>query len=178
MSRIGKQPIIIPDNVTVDVSDGNIVMVKGVRGELNRKINRAVCVSVENSVINIFPIDSSKNSNMHSGTARSLINNMVIGVNQGFEKKLKLVGVGYRSKLQGNDLILTLGFSHSIIYVLPSLVNAETSSQTEIILKSIDKELLGKVAADIRSYKKPEVYKGKGIRYLDEVVVRKEAKKK
>jgi large subunit ribosomal protein L6 len=115
---------------------------------------------------------------MQSGTARALINNMVVGVSQGFEKKLLLVGVGYRAKAQGNMLNLTLGFSHPVDHVLPRGVTAETPSQTEIVLKSANKELLGKVAADIRSYRKPEVYKGKGVRYADERVITKEAKKK
>ena len=178
MSRIGKQPVIVPSGVTVDVADGNVVTVKGAKGELNKRINTAVRVDVGDAVVNIVPINKSKDANMHSGTARALINNMVIGVSQGFEKKLLLVGVGYRAKSQGKSLNLTLGFSHPINHELPQGVTFETPSQTEIVLKSANKELLGKVAADIRNYRKPEVYKGKGVRYADEKVIRKEAKKK
>lgn len=178
MSRIGKQPVTVPSGVTVNVDDGNIVAVKGTKGQLNKKINPAVRIDVSDSVVNIVPIDQSKEANMHSGTARALINNMVVGVSQGFERKLQLVGVGYRAKSQGKTLNLTLGFSHPISHSLPEGVTAETPSQTEIVLKSANKELLGKVAADIRNYRKPEVYKGKGVRYADEKVITKEAKKK
>lgn len=178
MSRIGKQPVTVPSGVTVNVDDGNIVAVKGTKGQLNKKINPAVRIDVSDSVVNIVPIDQSKEANMHSGTARALINNMVVGVSQGFERKLQLVGVGYRAKSQGKTLNLTLGFSHPISHSLPEGVTAETPSQTEIVLKSANKELLGKVAADIRNYRKPEAYKGKGVRYADEKVITKEAKKK
>lgn len=178
MSRIGKQPVTVPSGVTVNVDDGNIVAVKGTKGELNKKINPAVRIDVSDSVVNVVPIDQSKEANMHSGTARALINNMVVGVSQGFERKLQLVGVGYRAKSQGKTLNLTLGFSHPISHSLPEGVTAETPSQTEIVLKSANKELLGKVAADIRNYRKPEAYKGKGVRYADEKVITKEAKKK
>jgi len=178
MSRIGKQPVTVPSGVTVNVDDGNVVAVKGTKGQLNKKINPAVRIDVSDSVVNIVPIDQSKEANMHSGTARALINNMVVGVSQGFERKLQLVGVGYRAKSQGKALNLTLGFSHPISHSLPEGVTAETPSQTEIVLKSANKELLGKVAADIRNYRKPEAYKGKGVRYADEKVITKEAKKK
>lgn len=178
MSRVGKKPVAIPSGVTVAVANDNLVTVKGAKGELVKKINNTVTIEVADKIINVKPNDESKTANMQSGTARSVINNMVIGVSQGFEKKLQLVGVGYRAKAQGNRVNLTLGFSHPVDHALPQGVTAETPSQTEIVLKSANKELLGKVAADIRAYRQPEVYKGKGVRYADERVITKEAKKK
>lgn len=178
MSRIGKKPIAVPSSVTVTVADNNFVTVKGSKGELVKKINDTAIINVTDKEINICPKDASKAANMQSGTARAVINNMIVGVSQGFEKKLQLVGVGYRAKAQGNRLNLTLGFSHPVDHALPHGVTAETPSQTEIVLKGSNKELLGKVAADIRSYREPEAYKGKGVRYVDERVVTKEAKKK
>ncbi|GGF89124.1 MULTISPECIES: 50S ribosomal protein L6 [Cysteiniphilum] len=178
MSRVGKKPVAIPSGVTVAVANDNLVTVKGAKGELVKKINNAVTIEVADKIINVKPNDESKTANMQSGTARAVINNMVIGVSQGFEKKLQLVGVGYRAKAQGNSVNLTLGFSHPVDHALPQGVTAETPSQTEIVLKSANKELLGKVAADIRAYRQPEVYKGKGVRYADERVITKEAKKK
>jgi large subunit ribosomal protein L6 len=178
MSRVGKKPVAIPSGVTVAVANDNLVTVKGAKGELVKKINNAVTIEIADKIINIKPNDESKTANMQSGTARSVINNMVVGVNQGFEKKLQLVGVGYRAKAQGNSVNLTLGFSHPVDHALPQGVTAETPSQTEIVLKSANKELLGKVAADIRAYRQPEAYKGKGVRYADERVITKEAKKK
>lgn len=179
MSRIGKQPIKMPKNVTVNVDETNVVTVKGINGELKRKIHKTVKVNLyDHNMINVIPIDQSKSANMHSGTARALINNMIIGVSKGFEQKLQLVGVGYRAKSQKKYLNLTLGFSHPINYLLSERITAETPSQTEIILRSIDNELLGRVAADIRNYRKPEAYKGKGIRYENEKVITKEPKKK
>ncbi len=178
MSRVGKKPVAIPSGVTVAVANDNLVTVKGAKGELVKKINNAVTIEIADKIINIKPNDESKTANMQSGTARSVINNMVVGVSQGFEKKLQLVGVGYRAKAQGNSVNLTLGFSHPVDHALPQGVTAETPSQTEIVLKSANKELLGKVAADIRAYRQPEAYKGKGVRYADERVITKEAKKK
>lgn len=178
MSRVGKKPVAIPSGVTVAVANDNLVTVKGAKGELVKKINTAVTIEVADQIINVKPNDESKTANMQSGTARAVINNMIVGVSQGFEKKLQLVGVGYRAKAQGNSVNLTLGFSHPVDHALPQGVTAETPSQTEIVLKSANKELLGKVAADIRSYRKPEAYKGKGVRYADERVITKEAKKK
>jgi large subunit ribosomal protein L6 len=178
MSRIGKQPIIIPSFVKVAVSGDNFVEVEGPKGRLNKKINNYVSLSITGEEVVVKPINTSKNANMQSGTARALINNMVLGVSQGFEKKLQLFGIGYRVQVQGSTLNLILGFSHPINYNLPDCVTAEVPSQTEVVLKSIDKQLLGRVAADIRSYRVPEVYKGKGIRYSDEQITTKEAKKK
>ncbi|WP_119343925.1 50S ribosomal protein L6 [Facilibium subflavum] len=178
MSRIGKKPVVIPSGVSIAVDTSNVVTVKGSKGELTKQINNAVSVEIADKEVKIVPNEQSKDATMHSGTARALINNMVIGVSQGFEKKLQLVGVGYRAKAQGNTVNLTLGFSHPVNHTLPQGVTAETPSQTEIVLKSANKELLGKVAADIRDYRRPEAYKGKGVRYADERVITKEAKKK
>lgn len=177
MSRIGKKPVAIPSGVTVTI-DGTAVTVKGAKGTLSQVFDRSVNIEQADGCVNLAPRDASKNANAQYGTARAVINNMVIGVSQGFEKKLQLIGVGYRAKAAGNSVNLSLGFSHPVDYQLPAGVTAETPSQTEIILKSADKQLLGQVAAEIREYRKPEPYKGKGVRYADEHVIRKEAKKK
>lgn len=177
MSRVGKRPIAIPDGTSVTTSN-NVITVEGSNGRLKRTVNNLVSVFVEGKEIKVLPRNGSRDAIMQSGTARSLINNMIQGVTQGFEKKLSLVGIGYRAKIQGNVLDLTLGFSHPVHHSLPKGVVAEVPTQTEILLKSIDKELLGKVAADIRSYRVPEAYKGKGIRYDQERVAVKDAKKK
>lgn len=178
MSRIGKKIIIIPRDVRTIVSSKSFVIVEGAKGRLTRKFNNLVTIKVMDNSISVNPVNNSKAANTQSGTAQSLLNNMIKGVSIGFEKRLNLVGIGYRARIQSNTLNLVLGFSHPINYILPKNISAETPSQTEILLKGIDKELLGKVAAEIRSYRKPEVYKGKGIRYLDERVITKEAKKK
>lgn len=178
MSKIGRQKVIVPSNTSINIDACNVVTVKGPMGELKKKINCAAKIQISNREVSLLPIDQSKNSNMQLGTARSLINNMIFGASKGFEQKLELVGVGYRAKSQGTNLNMTLGFSHTIVYRLPEGVSARTPSQTEIILKSANKELLTKVASNIRNYRKPEVYKGKGIRYSDEKVITKEAKKK
>jgi len=178
MSRIGKKSINIPQGVKVAVSKNNFLTVKGIKGELGKQIHSAVSVNLNDETVTIEPSDQSKNANMQSGTARALINNMVIGVSQGFKKSLVLAGVGYRAKFEGNKLNLHLGFSHTISHPLPEGVTAEVPTHSEIFLKSADKELLGKTASDIRNYRPPEAYKGKGVRYSDEKVVTKEAKKK
>tara|TARA_B100000941_G_C28446804_1_gene522797 strand:- start:618 stop:1166 length:549 start_codon:yes stop_codon:yes gene_type:complete len=176
MSRIAKSPILIPDNVKLAIENGKVI-VEGPKGKDELAINKDMSIIKEdNSVI----IEYDENISDHvaiAGTTRALINNMVIGVNVGFEKKLELVGVGYRAKLNGNTLDLTLGFSHPIKHQLPESVSAETPSQTEIILKSHNKQLLGQTAAEIRAYRPPEPYKGKGVKYADEQIKRKEAKK-
>lgn len=177
MSRIGNKPVIIPDGVNVNVV-GNSVEVSGHKGTIKKSFNRAVEIKIVEKEVKVITRPNVKDSGMHSGTVRSIINNMVVGVDKGFEKKLKLVGVGYRAKAEGKVLNLILGFSHPINHKLPEGVKVETPSQTEIVLKSADKETLGQVAADIRSYRKPEAYKGKGIRYSDERIKTKEAKKK
>jgi len=178
MSRIGKKPVTIPSSVTVNVAAGNAVEVKSAKVTLNKTFSRDVNFEIFGDHVKITPINSSKNAVAQLGTARSILNNMVEGVSKGFEKKLKIIGVGYRAKAQGNEINLTLGFSHPIIHSLPQGITAETPVPTEIVLKGADKELLGKVAAEIRSYRKPEPYKGKGVRYENEFVAKKEAKKK
>jgi len=177
MSRIGKKPVVIPNGVTITV-DGTEVTVKGAKGILSQVFDQSVIIEQVNGQVIVAPRDGSKNANAQYGTARAVISNMVNGVSQGFEKKLQLIGVGYRAKAAGTVLNLSLGFSHPVEYQLPAGVTAETPSQTEIVLKSADKQRLGQAAAEIREYRKPEPYKGKGIRYADEHVLRKEAKKK
>lgn len=176
MSRVAKNPVSIPDNVKLSV-ENNKVIVEGPKGKDELTINKDISVVHEDSSVKIKYDESISTQVAIAGTTRALINNMVIGVNIGFEKKLELVGVGYRAKLNGNTLDLTLGFSHPIKHQLPENVTAETPSQTEIILKSHNKQLLGQTAAEIRAYRPPEPYKGKGVKYADEQIKRKEAKK-
>ena len=176
MSRVAKNPVLIPDNVKLAV-ENNKVIVEGPKGKDELTINKDISVVQEDSSVTIKYDESISAQVAIAGTTRALINNMVIGVNIGFEKKLELVGVGYRAKLNGNTLDLTLGFSHPIKHQLPENVTAETPSQTEIILKSHNKQLLGQTAAEIRAYRPPEPYKGKGVKYADEQILRKEAKK-
>jgi len=176
MSRVAKNPVLIPDNVKLAV-ENNKVIVEGPKGKDELIINKDISVVQEDSSVTIKYDESISTQVAIAGTTRALINNMVIGVNIGFEKKLELVGVGYRAKLNGNTLDLTLGFSHPIKHQLPENVTAETPSQTEIILKSHNKQLLGQTAAEIRAYRPPEPYKGKGVKYADEQIKRKEAKK-
>jgi len=177
MSRVAKAPVEIPAGVTITLS-GQDIKVKGPLGELSRTIHSDVVVSQEESNIITNIVEGAKGAWAQAGTARSLINNMVEGVSKGFEKKLLLNGVGYRAKAAGKNLNLSLGFSHPVDHVIPEGITVETPSQTEIILKGADKHLVGQTAANIRAYRKPEPYKGKGIRYSDENVRRKEAKKK
>lgn len=177
MSRVAKAPVVVPAGVTVTLS-GQDIKVKGPVGELSRTIHSLVSISQEeNSIITTIACEH-KNAWAQAGTARALINNMVEGVSKGFEKKLVLQGVGYRAKAAGKSLDLSLGFSHPIKHAIPEGITCETPSQTEIVLKGADKHLVGQTAANIREYRKPEPYKGKGVRYSDEVVRRKEAKKK
>ena len=176
MSRVAKNPVLIPDNVKLAV-ENNKVIVEGPKGKDELTINKDISVVQEDNSVTIKYDESISTQVAIAGTTRALINNMVIGVNIGFEKKLELVGVGYRAKLNGNILDLTLGFSHPIKHQLPENVTAETPSQTEIILKSHNKQLLGQTAAEIRAYRPPEPYKGKGVKYADEQIKRKEAKK-
>ncbi|MEY8767846.1 50S ribosomal protein L6 [Francisella philomiragia] len=178
MSRIGKKPVAIPSGVTINVAAGNQVEVKSTKATLNKTFSADVTFNIENGVATVSPKNNSKNAIAQSGTARAILNNMVEGVSKGFERKLKIIGVGYRAKAQGSELNLTLGFSHPVVYKLPQGITAETPAPTEIILKGADKEVLGKVASEIRKYRKPEPYKGKGVRYEDEYVAKKEAKKK
>ena len=176
MSRVAKNPVNIPAGVEVTLNDSEI-SVKGSKTTLSMPLNDKVEIKQDDNVLSFLPKDDSKQANAMSGTIRSLVHNMVVGVTQGFEKKLQLIGVGYRAQAQGNKLNLTLGFSHPVVHELPEGVTAETPTQTEIVLKTADKQLLGQVAAEIRAYRPPEPYKGKGVRYVDEHVVMKEAKK-
>lgn len=177
MSRVAKNPIPVPAGVEVKL-DGSNISVKGSKGSLSLKAHSSVEVKIEDGNILFASRSGDSQGWAHAGTTRALVNNMVIGVSKGFERKLELVGVGYRAKAAGRTLNLALGFSHPIDYELPEGVTVETPSQTEIVLRGSDKQLLGEVAAKIRSYRPPEPYKGKGIRYSDEQVLRKEAKKK
>lgn len=178
MSRVAKNPITIPKGVDVAVS-GNTVTVKGSNGQMQQTISDLVEVACNDSSQVVVSVrEESKTSWAMAGTTRALVNNLVTGVSKGFEKKLQLIGVGYRAQAQGKVLNLTLGFSHPVNYELPEGITAETPSQTEIVVKGMDKQKVGQVAAEIRAYRPPEPYKGKGVRYADEHVVRKEAKKK
>ncbi len=177
MSRVAKAPVAVPAGVTVTLS-GQEITVKGPKGELTRTIHNDVVISQEENDIITNIVADVKGAWAQAGTARALINNMITGVSQGFEKRLILNGVGYRAKAAGQNLNLALGFSHPVDHVIPAGVKVETPSQTEIVLTGADKQVIGQVAANIRAYRKPEPYKGKGIRYSDENVRRKEAKKK
>ncbi|MBE1273309.1 50S ribosomal protein L6 [Enterovibrio baiacu] len=177
MSRVAKAPVVIPAGVEVKLN-GQEITVKGSKGELSRVINEAVVVSQEDNAVTFAPREGIVKANAQAGTARALVNNMVVGVTEGFTKKLMLKGVGYRAAIKGNAVALTLGFSHPVEHELPAGVKAECPSQTEIVLTGMDKQQVGQVAADIRAYRQPEPYKGKGVRYADEVVRTKEAKKK
>jgi large subunit ribosomal protein L6 len=176
MSRVAKNPIEIVDGVTVNFNDG-CLDVKGKVGELKFDLPETVSLDIADNVISIKYDENNQQSVALAGTTRALVNNMIIGVSQGFEKKLELKGVGYRAKASGKLLELTLGFSHPVKYQLPDEVQVETPSQTEVVLKSHNKQILGQAAAEIRAFRPPEPYKGKGVRYSDENVRRKEAKK-
>lgn len=179
MSRVAKNPVAVPKGVQITLTPGTI-SVKGSKGQLAMAVHPSVTVSqgVDDGLLRFEPRNSDKTSSALAGTTRSLVNNMIIGVSEGFEKRLQLVGVGYRAQAQGKKVNLTLGFSHPLEYDLPEGVSAETPSQTEVVLKAADKQLLGQVAAEIRAFRPPEPYKGKGVRYANEQVHRKEAKKK
>jgi large subunit ribosomal protein L6 len=177
MSRIANMPIEIPTGVEAKV-DGQNINIKGSKGSFEYQLNDLVTVVVEGTQLVVKP----KNQNIKkhwamAGTMRALTNNMIVGVSEGFEKRLELVGVGYRAQAQGNKLNLTLGFSHPVVHEIPKGVSVETPSQTEIILRGIDKQIIGQTAAEIRAYRPPEPYKGKGVKYAGEHIVRKEAKK-
>ena len=177
MSRVAKSPIDIPSGVDIKLN-GQELLVKGSKGELKLDLNPLVAFEVDGGQALVKPVQEDQKSWAMAGTFRSLVNNMVVGVSAGFERKLELIGVGYRAQAKGNTLSLTLGFSHPVDYELPAGVTAEPPSQTEVVLKSADKQLLGQVAANVRGFRPPEPYKGKGVRYSDEHVLRKEAKKK
>ena len=177
MSRVANSPVELPKGVEVTLSEAEI-SIKGSKGTLAMPINAKVEIKHEDNVLRFAARSGDQFSRAMSGTTRSLVNNMVTGVSQGFEKKLELVGVGYRAQVQGSNINLTLGFSHPVVYALPAGVTAETPSQTEVLLKSSDKQKLGQAAAEIRAFRPPEPYKGKGVRITGEYVRRKEAKKK
>lgn len=177
MSRVAKSPITLPKGVELNVK-GSEVTIKGTNGTLSFQLHSAVNLSQDDGVVSFTPVTGVVDGWAQAGTARSVINNMVMGVSQGFEKRLQLVGVGYRAQVQGSVINLTLGFSHPVSHQLPAGITAETPSQTEIVIKGADKQAVGQVAAEVRGYRPPEPYKGKGIKYADERILRKEAKKK
>lgn len=176
MSRIANNPIRIPGGVDVDIA-GSLVTVKGGNGVLSHNVHPLVKIEREDTVLKTIAKDSSKFARALSGTTRALLQNLVTGVSKGFERRLEIVGVGYRAAVSGKTLNLSLGFSHPVEFPVPDGITVETPSQTEIIIKGADKQQVGQVAANIRAYRPPEPYKGKGIRYADERIARKEAKK-
>ncbi len=177
MSRIAKKPVELVSGVEINIS-GQSITAKGKQGSLSLELHDTVSVKKEDGVLVFAPNNNSKGAMAMAGTMRSLVNNMVIGVTQGYAKQLQLVGVGYRAQMQGNVLDLSLGFSHPVKYAIPDGITIETPTQTEINVKGADKQKVGQVCAEIRAYRPPEPYKGKGVRYSDERVIRKEAKKK
>jgi large subunit ribosomal protein L6 len=177
MSRIAKAPVIIPSGVDIKL-EGNNMTVKGSKGQLSFDLNPAISVEITDNVISMRWNKDDKNATAQAGTARAIVSNMVTGVSTGFERKLTLIGVGYRAQAKENILSLSLGFSHPVDFEVPAGVSVETPTQTEILVKGSDKQQVGQVAAKIRAYRPPEPYKGKGVRYADEHVARKEAKKK
>ena len=177
MSRIAKNPIVLPPGVEITLGAGD-VSVKGSLGTLKQALSSQVAVERKGDVLLCTATNDSMQANAMSGTIRALLANMVNGVSKGYERKLTLVGVGYRAQAAGDTLNLTLGFSHPVAYKMPKGVKVETPTQTEIVLKGSDKQQVGQVAAEIRAFREPEPYKGKGVRYADEVVILKETKKK
>lgn len=177
MSRVAKNPISLPSGVEVNLS-GQVLKIKGPKGELSHVTHDAVEVKQNDKVLSFAPRNAEQTADALAGTTRALVMNMVTGVTKGFEKKLSLVGVGYRAQAQGKVLNLTLGFSHPVDFRIPEGITIETPSQTEVVIRGLNKQLVGQVAADIRGFRPPEPYKGKGIRYVDEQIIRKEAKKK
>lgn len=176
MSRIANNPVQLPARVEVNIT-GNTVKVKGENGEMSHEIHSSVEVKQEENQLTFSARNNSKSSRALAGTTRAILQNMVTGVSKGFERKLTIIGVGYRAAVQNKVLNLSLGFSHPVDFQIPEGVSIETPSQTEIVVKGMDKQQVGQVAANIRAYRPPEPYKGKGVRYVDEHVVRKEAKK-
>ncbi|WP_354622688.1 50S ribosomal protein L6 [Psychromonas sp. MME2] len=177
MSRIAKAPITVPAGVEVKVN-GQEITVKGGKGELVRTLHDAVVVKLEDGVVSFGPVEGVQGAWAQAGTARANVNNMIIGVSEGFKKTLLLQGVGYRTQVNGQDINLTLGFSHPVVYTLPKGISAAAPSQTELTIEGVDKQQVGQIAAEIRAFRPPEPYKGKGVRYANENVRRKEAKKK
>ena len=177
MSRVGKSPVAVPQGVDVAIKEDQI-SVKGAGGNLSLALNSLVKVSNEGGKLTFAPVDESREANAMSGTMRQLVNNMVLGVTNGFEKKLSLVGVGYKAAAQGNKLNLTVGYSHPVNIEMPAGITVATPTPTEIVVKGADRQRVGQLAAEIRAVRPPEPYKGKGIRYADEKIVIKETKKK
>ena len=177
MSRIAKQPVKLLKGVTAEIKD-QTVTVKGGKGSLSMIVSSDVKVVQDDDALRVSAVTGGRAANAIAGTTRALLQNMVKGVNAGFERKLELVGVGYRAQAQGNKLSMTLGFSHPIVYQVPAGISVETPSQTEIIVKGVDRQKVGQVAAVLREFRPPEPYKGKGVRYANEQIVLKEAKKK
>ena len=177
MSRIGKRPIPVPQGVTATV-DGQKIVAKGPKGELTFVANDEVSVKLEDNAIVVAPIDQSKDARSKWGMSRTMVNNIFTGVKDGFERKLEINGVGYRAAMQGKNLQLALGFSHDVVYQPPEGVTIACPKPTEIVLTGINKQVLGQVAAEIREYRPPEPYKGKGVKYAEERIIRKEGKKK
>ena len=177
MSRVAKNPVVIPAGVEVKIDAGQVV-VKGPLGSLAQAVHPSVKVEHGEAGVQCSAIEGAVNGNAMSGTLRALVNNMVTGVSKGFERKLNLVGVGYRAQAQGDKRTLSLGFSHPVVHQMPVGIKVETPTQTEIVIKGVDKQVVGKVAAEVRAYRAPEPYKGKGVRYSDEAVTLKETKKK
>ena len=177
MSRIAKAPIVVPKGITVEIA-GREVKVKGAKGNMSWTVHPKVKVDQDNGKLKVAPVDESKDAWALAGTTRALVNNMVFGCGAGFERKLALVGVGYRAQAKGKVLSLNLGFSHPVDYPVPAGIEIATPSPTEIVVTGADKQKVGQVASEIRGFRPPEPYKGKGVRYADEHVLRKEAKKK
>lgn len=176
MSRIANNPIMIPGGVDINIT-GNLITVKGSKGEMSHDVHPSVKVEQEDGVLKTTVTNNSKSAKALSGTTRALLQNIVTGVSEGFERKLEIVGVGYRAAVSGKSLSLSLGFSHPVDFPIPEGITIETPSQTEVVIKGSDKQQVGQVAANIRAYRPPEPYKGKGVRYSDERIIRKEAKK-
>lgn len=177
MSRIGKKPVSLPSGVTASV-EGQTVKAKGPKGELSFVVNDEVLVKLEDGSIHVDPRDTSKDARSKWGMSRTMISNILSGVKDGFEKRLEITGVGYRAAMQGKNLQLALGFSHDVVYQVPEGIQVAVPKPTEIVITGIDKQRVGQVAAEIREYRGPEPYKGKGVRYAGEKIVRKEGKKK
>lgn len=177
MSRVAKMPIALPKDAEATISAEQIT-VKGPLGTLSQALTGVVNIKNDNGTLTFEAANDSREANAMSGTLRALVNNMVNGVTKGFEKKLNLVGVGYRAQAQGDKLNLSLGFSHPVVHQMPQGVKCETPTQTEILIKGISRQQVGQVAAEVRAYRSPEPYKGKGVRYANEVVILKETKKK
>jgi len=177
MSRIAKKPIEMPSGVNLSIN-GQTISAKGPKGELSITVHDSVAFEQNDNVLTFKPANDDKDSMAMTGTMRSLVDNIVTGVHEGYQKKLNLVGVGYRAQAKGNVLSLSLGFSHPVDYAVPEGITIETPSQTEILVSGCDKQKVGQVSAEIRGYRPPEPYKGKGVKYADEQIIRKEAKKK